>query len=607
MKPAPALRESVYTDHFGLDCEPFRVTPDPKFFFAGPDYRLMAASLLAALGEPDGICLLSGSSGSGKTMLLRQVVHALNPQVPAALIWSSNLEYPDFFASVSGQLGGDLAEGLAPNPGQVIEASARRAFTQGRHPVLVVDEAHSLPDSVIRLLPRLTQLQFEGRQALAIVLAVEEGHRGRLLKRLGVEHLGLELVVPPMDADQVRSYVAHRLRVAGYRGPGLFTAQALQALAQVAGGVPRLVNMVAGKALFVAYLGNEARVEADLIDEVAAELWRAAGAEPGTPTESTLPDLYPGAGRASSTAGSESYPDPEQAVVPSRVVVTSPAEQRYVDLRAALSDQGPRGRDRVGETGGPRRTLRPLSPLSLVLLLLSLAVATLVATETGRGWIKQMGTPVVEHLESLINWTIARREPVVTQALPPLRRTPAPEAPVQASSAAPTPKPAETGPQGEVRRRQLAPAPAPALNDGLVAGGSGRGVEITPAVPLEPSIEPELDLSMVGQEIERTRMVRALMSLAAEYLEAGRFTEPPGANAYQSYLDVLELDPANSEALGAIDALRARLERYARIAEGLGDWDGAIRHYRSVVAIAPESKSAREALERAQRLRAANR
>lgn len=599
MMPAPALRESVYTEYFGLQCEPFRVTPDPKFFFAGPDYRLLAAGLSAALREPEGICLLSGLPGSGKTLLLRQVLHSLGPQVPSALIWSSNLEYADFLASVSTQLGGDAADALASKPGQVIEASARRAMGEGSRPVLVVDEAHSLPDSVTCLLPRLTQLRLGGAQALAIVLAVEEGHRRRLISRLGGEHLGLELVVAPMDDDQVQSYVAHRLRVAGYRGSSLFTVEALQALAEVAGGVPRLVNMIAGKALFLAYLSAQTRVGARLIKEVAVEIWRAAAEEPAATKSGTLPDRNPGAATGPSPSG-------HQVGDPGPVDVATTPAQRYVDLRAVLCDEdAPTSQQAVSAKDS--RPPRPLfSSLNVVLLLLSLGLASLVATETGRGWIRTVGTPGVEHLEAFVVWALARREttaigstPSPAQTLRPAESADTVDTEGQASNDA-LAAPVEPEFPQESTRSKPASSPVPAQSEVPVAENTGRLLEVTPMLPAEPEVEEDVDLSLVGQEIERTRMVRALMSLAAEYLEAGRYTEPPGANAYQSYLDVLVLDPDNVEASSAIEALRARLERYARIAMEMGDWAGATRYYESVLTITPQSKTAQESLNRAQ-------
>jgi tetratricopeptide (TPR) repeat protein len=111
--------------------------------------------------------------------------------------------------------------------------------------------------------------------------------------------------------------------------------------------------------------------------------------------------------------------------------------------------------------------------------------------------------------------------------------------------------------------------------------------------------EAPLDAALVGQEVDRTRTIRALMGLAVEYLNADRYTEPAGANAYRSYLDVLDLDPDNSAARAGIEELQSRLLRYARVAEGREDWLTAEGYYRGALTIDPDSEPARAGWRRA--------
>jgi len=611
MDAAQALRAPMYTDHFGLQGEPFRVTPDPKFFFAGPDYRLLAATLLASLDQPEGICLLSGPAGSGKTLLLRQLISDLDPQVPTALLWNANLEYPDFLAAVTSQLSEDLPDGLSAQPMVTIELCARQALAEGRHPVLVVDEAHGLPDSVIEHMPELADLRIDGRQALALVLAVEDTCRAQLTERLGPELVGSELVVEPMDPEQVRSYVLHRLRVAGYHGPGLFTDAALDRLSQVAGGVPRLVNMIAGKSLFLAYLGNEPQVGAELVDEVAGELWRPVGEPPHALVESSLLDLL-----ATDSGATAVLPGAGTGAAETRQVPPRPVPgQRFRDLRASSTAgvPAPRPAHHRWQLALPR----PRAMISL----LAVGVALSLATEPGREWLERIASPLIVELQQRVGDKVGvRPESADGPAVPerPLQPTPAEPLPEAQSSdpaspmaeaEVPVPPPEVPEPLAVVPEPPVVAAePSAPAEEGPAPEPVAEAEEPVPAMspaPQESDVaaeEPALDPALVGREIERTRMIRALLSLAVEYLNADRYIEPAGANAYQSYLDVLELDPGNAAARAGIEALQARLLRYARVAERREDWDTAARYYRGALTIDPLSDSLRSDLARAESL-----
>jgi type II secretory pathway predicted ATPase ExeA len=610
MTASQAFHASMYTDHFGLKLEPFRVTPDPRFFFAGPDYRLLAATLLDSLGEPHGLCLLSGAAGSGKTLLLRQVVSGLADQVPTALIWNGNLEYPDFLATVSVQFGRDLPEALHAKPLNVIEFRAREAHSEGRCPVLVVDEAHSLPDSVIAHLSELLTLRVNQRQALAMVIAVEDTYRAQMLQRLGGNLAVSELVIEAMDLAQVRCYVQHRLRVAGGKGSGPFTDAALQRLAEVAAGLPRLVNMIAGKAMFVAYLSGETRIEAEIIDEVARELWRPASANPAAPEESSQPDRLerdklrePARIAALAAIRAPSRPAADAAEL----------EQRFVDLRDTVPvAEDLWRRQRNAESGGRRTRILSLPRLSSSVIVLVVCATLVLGTATGREWLQLVGSPAIELLQGWFGNKIVSRPGGMGEMALPVQEAehlpvPSQTDPVLPPDPLPTPAPVTANPPIPADAPESAavePSPAPAQPMPAEPGRAEPG----PAQPMPERAEPAggvvleeapLDAALVGQEVDRTRTIRALMGLAVEYLNADRYTEPAGANAYRSYLDVLDLDPDNSAARAGIEELQSRLLRYARVAEGREDWLTAEGYYRGALTIDPDSEPARAGWRRA--------
>ena len=270
----------MFTEYFGLNDEPFRVTPDPRFFFAGPDQERVARQLLIGVREAAGITLLTGPAGSGKTLLLRRLMMEIEQEIPLALVWSANMGFDDFLSTVCVRFG--LLDTGASRSWKLhaLESLFRYQFADTDGPVLLLDEADNLSDQALMDLPLLTDLSQSGMPLLAVVLAAKEDFAARLAHFPLGQRLGQECHLLPLQRDQVAAYVNHRLRVAGYRGRELFSTEAIDRLAVLSRGIPRLINVIGGKALLMAFVYAERQISAALIDEVGRDMLTLPGSMP---------------------------------------------------------------------------------------------------------------------------------------------------------------------------------------------------------------------------------------------------------------------------------------------------------------------------------------
>ncbi len=247
----------MYTAHFGLREAPFGITPDTSFFFTSPHSQEALNTLLVAARSGEGFIKITGEVGTGKTLLCRKFMSTLGRGFVTAYIPNPYLEPRTLMLALADEL--EIALGRDVDQHQLLKSITNRLLelaADGKQVLLCLDEAQAIPIESLEALRLLTNLETEKRKLLQIVL-FGQPELNRNLELDSIRQLAQRITfhyhLGPLTRDDMEYYVGHRLRVAGYAGARMFTRQAINKLYRASGGIPRLVNILAHKALMVSY------------------------------------------------------------------------------------------------------------------------------------------------------------------------------------------------------------------------------------------------------------------------------------------------------------------------------------------------------------------
>ncbi|MDB5825696.1 MAG: family ATPase [Herminiimonas sp.] len=256
----------MYRAHFGLRELPFGITPDTSFFFACSNYQQALNTLLVAAKNGEGFIKITGEVGIGKTLLCRKFMSTLDDSFVTAYIPNPFLEPRTLMLALADEL--EVAFEKDIDQYQLLKAINHRLLVLARldkRVVLCLDEAQSMPLETLEALRLLTNLETEKRKLLQIVLfgqpELDVKLRDDTIRQLN-QRISFHYDLRPLSRDDLEFYVSHRLSVAGFSGSRLFGRDAIRALGAASGGIPRLVNVLAHKALMLAYGEGKQQVRA---------------------------------------------------------------------------------------------------------------------------------------------------------------------------------------------------------------------------------------------------------------------------------------------------------------------------------------------------------
>jgi MSHA biogenesis protein MshM len=261
----------MYLPHFGLREFPFGMTPDSSCFFPSGSHQSALNTLLVATQSGEGFLMVTGEVGSGKTTLCRRFLSALPGQFLTAYIPNPYLDARGIYHALAEEFGLDSGGDAAALLHRLNRAMLAFA-AQGLFPLVCVDEAQALPTESLEAIRLLTNLETEKRKLLQVVLFGQPELETRLdtmpqLKTRIAFQSGLRRLSRRETAD----YVRHRMLMAGAAQPHLFSRAALAALHTASRGLPRLINLLAHKALLIAFGRGAARVGAQAVAHAIAD------------------------------------------------------------------------------------------------------------------------------------------------------------------------------------------------------------------------------------------------------------------------------------------------------------------------------------------------
>ncbi len=268
----------MYTSFFGLDEKPFAITPDPRYLFLSERHAEALAHLAYGISEAGGFIQLTGEVGTGKTTVLRSLLQQLPPHCDAALILNPRVTDAEFLLCICDELHVQVPPAAAGSVKALVDLLTHfllDAHGRGRRIVLMVDEAQNLSPDVLEQLRLLTNLETATQKLLQIILIGQPELRA-VLARPELRQLAQRVTgryhLEALRRNETVSYLRHRLRVAGATRD-LFTPGSIRELHRLSDGVPRIINVIADRALLGAYTREEHRVTGALVRRAASEVY----------------------------------------------------------------------------------------------------------------------------------------------------------------------------------------------------------------------------------------------------------------------------------------------------------------------------------------------
>jgi len=339
----------MYKEFFGLRANPFNVNPDPRYLFLTRHTEEALACLTYGIQSRKGFVLLTGEVGTGKTTLINKLLEWLRvQQVPTAFVFNSRLNVPQFLDYMMADFG-------IPTESRSKSQILLRLYNwlldryrAGETAVLIVDEAQGLSDELLEEIRMMTNLETFTEKLLQIVLVgqpeLEQKLKQPNLRQLR-QRLTLRAKTYPLTAEETKSYVAQRLRIAGWDGQQIFDSESLLAIHQYSCGIPRVVNLVCEHCLVSAFVDQQRIVTANVVEVVARDFDLVENPFSGVPRS----QFQPSSSGETATNGS---PAAQIAGDRSLAARSPESHQREVSYRAADLETAPASGSLVSP--GPR-------------------------------------------------------------------------------------------------------------------------------------------------------------------------------------------------------------------------------------------------------------
>lgn len=266
----------MYYEHFGLQTNPFQMTPDPAFLYLTPQYREAIASLTYAILAQKGFVVLTGEAGTGKTTLIRRVIQCIPEDVlRSSIILNPTLSAPEFLETAMLDFGlrnlpSSKALRLLKFNDFLIAGRTQRKIT-----TLIIDEAHTLDRSVLEEIRLLSNFESATEKLLQIVL-LGQPELDSILNREDLRQLkqriALRMKIQPLAMSEVEQYMRSRWHKAGSTVELPFDSEAIKEVAGASTGIPRLINSLSDNALLLAFAEGVSKVTRKHVSDAGQEL-----------------------------------------------------------------------------------------------------------------------------------------------------------------------------------------------------------------------------------------------------------------------------------------------------------------------------------------------
>jgi general secretion pathway protein A len=294
----------MYQEFYGLRERPFDLSSNPKYLLMTPKHHEALSNLAYGISSGNGITLLLGEAGTGKTTLLRKAVappmRCPGPHLPVRWAYLTNprLSSSELLESLSHAFQVD-----PPFAGsksiflRALEQNLLHHHEKGILSVLVADEAQSLPDDLLEEVRLLANIETDTEKLLRVVLAGQPALGDRLnepgftqLK----QRIGLRCSLLPLDLRETAIYIAHRMSLAGGDPARAFSREAVITIYEESRGIPRTINVICENALLTGFAADERPIGRAIVLEVSRDFDLAGSAHQGAPEPRPAVSTLPG-------------------------------------------------------------------------------------------------------------------------------------------------------------------------------------------------------------------------------------------------------------------------------------------------------------------------
>jgi general secretion pathway protein A len=273
----------MYCKYYGFSEEPFEITPDPNFLYMSPGHEEVLTSIIYGIQSRRGIIAVIGEVGTGKTTLLNTALEWLSAKTKVAYVINFDVDFDDLLNMALVNLGLTTADQTLTK----IEALRRlkdfafRQLADSGNVALIVDEAQNLDPKAMENLRLLSNLETPKHKLVQIVLSGQPELQAKLARpelRQLTERISIRRHIDPLKEKETYAYIQHRLGVAQFKGPMLFSPEALSLIWKISQGIPRKINILCDNALLLGFRERRQKIGPTFIQKAVNDLrWQPAG------------------------------------------------------------------------------------------------------------------------------------------------------------------------------------------------------------------------------------------------------------------------------------------------------------------------------------------
>ncbi len=282
----------MYREYFGFSEEPFNLTPDPDFLFMAMTHREGLSSMMSGIERRMGLIIITGDVGTGKTTLIYTLLKELGGKLRTVFIFNPRLTFRQLFKAILLELKVPVARENTFTLLQKFKEFLRERLAEDETVVIIIDEAHQLSGKVLNDLAWFLEEDYPALKLLQVLL-VGQPELETKLDSEELRHLKKKITIHrrilPLDREESKGYIDHRLKVVGSSSSKVFSPQAVDLICDSAKGIPRVINKICDGALFAGYEASTPKIDAEIVKEVIAKD-EIAYEEESVPEEEGVPE-----------------------------------------------------------------------------------------------------------------------------------------------------------------------------------------------------------------------------------------------------------------------------------------------------------------------------